>query len=227
MISDRGIAMIKQLLQSKKTFATPVILYLFSRFGEDIITYEFDTIAECLRSIETKTPNALIDRVNAGLGLFNSDLFWVNPVTFSMVCRALNRNPFPANSEPSLGDITWGVTEASLLFSGATDEESSQFSPSIQAFVKYLFKLNGVFTLPESLSGMGEVAMDLKIADAQIAIARQKESDQAAARLEIFAAKQTAELFKQIKLLNLPLLESAKKELDGIIKQYQELKVTA
>lgn len=219
--------MIKQLLQSKRTFATPVILYLFSRFGDEVLDWEYATVEECLKSIEPKTKFQIVDRVNAGLGLFDSDLFWVNPVTFSMVCRALNRKPFPASDEPSLADITWGVTEASLLYDGATDSAASQFSRNIQAFVKYLFKINGVFTLPETLSGMGEVAMDLRIDDSEIAMARQQESDRAAAKLEMLAARQTAEMFDQIKALNLPLLDSAKKELNNIIEQYKEFGVTA
>ena len=67
--------------------------------------------------------------------------------------------------------------------------------------------------------------MDLKIDDAQMALARQQESDRAAAKLEMFAAKQTAEMFSQIKSLDLPLLDSARKELDGILKDYKELRI--
>ena len=217
--------MIKSLLQSKQAFATPVILYLFSRVGPEVLEYEYETVEECLKRIEPKTLDQVVERVNAGLGLFTSDLFWVDPITFSVVCRTLNRHPFPASQEPSLGDITWGVTEASLLFDGATEDAGSSFSDNIQLFVRYLFKQNGVFSLPEALKGMGEIYMNLNFDDAQLAMARQEESDRAAARLDIYAAKHTAEMFEQIKGLKLPLIESAKTELNNILTQYKELKI--
>lgn len=217
--------MIRALLADNKVFATPVVLYLVSKFGDEALSFEYETIEEYLKSLQPKTPKAVINRVNAALGLFSSDLFWVNPISFSSVCRTLNRHKFPMADEPSPGDLTWGVTEAKLLYEGAGTEGSVRFSDSVQSLVSYLFSINGLFSLPEALSDMGEVSLQLNIADAEMAYARQQESDRAAAKLDIFAAKQTAELFNQIKALKLPLQPSAEKEMDNILAQFKELKI--
>ena len=83
--------MIQDLLRSPKTFATPVLLYLVSTLGDDVVNYEPESISEYLRKIEPRVSRGLIDRVVAATGLFTSNAFWYDPATFNIVSRALNR----------------------------------------------------------------------------------------------------------------------------------------
>lgn len=219
--------MIKELLKSKKTFATPVVLYLFDALGMDALNFEAETIAEYIKSIEPKTPRELIDRTNAALGLFNSDLFWNDPITFGIVCRSLNRNRFPMGSEPSIGDMAWGVSEATLLTGDVKGEDiSDKFSESIAKYIRYCFKINAVYSLPKSLDDFGPIPFTLNIDDAEMAKARQYESDQAAAGIDLLVTRKMLELFLQIKRSGVKLDESASKEIDKLIKYYQSSGIT-
>ena len=219
--------MIKELLKSKSTFATPIVLYLFDVLGTDAIEFEAETVAEYLKQIEPKTPQVLIDRTNAALGLLNSDLFWNDPVTFGIVCRALNRNKFPMGSEPSIGDMAWGVSEATLLTGDVKGEDiSDKFSESIAKYVRYTFKINAVYSLPKSLDDFGPIPYTLSIDDPEMARARQAESDQAAAGIDLLVTKKMLELFLQIKKSGVKLDPEATKEIDSIIKHYQDTGIT-
>ena len=219
--------MIKELLKSKSTFATPIVLYLFDALGMDALTFESETIAEYLKQIEPSTPQALIDRTNAALGLFNSDLFWNDPVTFGIVCRSLNRNKFPMGEEPSMGDMAWGVSEATLLCGDVNGEDvADKFSESIVKYVRFTFKNNAVYSLPKSLDDFGPIPYTLSINDPEMAAARQFESDQSAASIDLLVTKKMLELFLQIKKSQVRLDAEAEKEIDTLIKHYQDSGIT-
>ena len=219
--------MIKELLKSKSTFATPIVLYLFENLGMDALNFEAETVEEYLKQVEPKTPKALIDRTNAALGLFNSDLFWNDPVTFGIVCRALNRNKFPMGEEPTLGDIAWGVNEASLLTSDVKGEDlADKFSDSIITYVRHAFKINAVYSLPKSLSDFGPIRYTPVLDDPEMAMARQQESEQAAASMDLLVTRKTLELFLQVKNSGVKLDPEAAKELDMVIKHYQDSGIT-
>lgn len=211
--------MIKELLRDRNTFATPIVLFLISDLGSDALTFEPETIAERLRQIEPKTHRYVIDRVNAALGLYTSDLFWNDPVIFGVVCRALNREPFPTADEPSIGDMAWGVTEASLLTRDVVDDDPSDaFSESIIKYVRYTLKLNGLYTTPTALSdAVGDVSSILAIDDAAIAEARQTESDSSAAAIDNAVSSKMRDLLIQIKRAGIQLSESAERELNTLL----------
>lgn len=209
--------MIKELLRDDDTLATPIILYLVDNLGIDALEYEPETIAEYLTRIEPKTSRRLLDRVNAGLGLFTSDLFWTDPIIFGVVCRALNRKSANTGSEPELDDIVWGVHEAQLLL-GDPEETTARFSDSIVAFVHYMFKLNGVYSMPKSLiDWFGDVPFNLPIDDPTIAEARQAESDEFAAELDAAASQKMMNCLKQISVAGIDIIPEARSELDQII----------
>lgn len=219
--------MIKELLKSKSTFATPVVLYLFDQLGTDAIEFEAETIGEYLKQIEPNTPRELIDRTNAALGLFNSDLFWNDPVTFGIVCRSLNRNKFPLKDEPTIGDMAWGVSEVTLLTGDVLEEEiADKFSENIVKYVIFTFKNNAVYSLPKSLDDFGPIPYTLNINDPEMAQARQHESDQAAAGIDLLVTKKMLELFLQIKQSGVKLDQQATKEIDTLIKHYQDSGIT-
>lgn len=216
--------MIRALLKSEDTFATPVVLYLVSELGMDALTFEPETIGEKLKAIEPDVHPALIDRVNAALGLYASDLFWTDPIVFGVVCRSLNRHRFPAGDEPDLGDLAWGVTEAGLLTRDVIDDEPmDQFSQSIIAYVKYTFKLNAVYTMPKALSdSFGRIEHILAVDDPAIAEARQSESDTAASEIDALVADKMYTLLLQVKRISSVLSEDAAKEVDQLLQEYQK-----
>lgn len=216
--------MIKELLRDKNTFATPVVLYLFQDLGNDALTFEPETIGDRMRMIEPKTPQALIDRVNAALGLYNSDLFWTDPVIFGIVCRSLNRRKYPGADEPTIGDICWGVTEATLLTNDSdTETPSNIFSDSIIKYVKYSLKLNAIYTTPKSLqSDFGDMSFEYVVDDPAIAEARQHEFDADADKIDAIVARKLHQLLLQIKRSGVKLTNSASDDVDKLLQEYNK-----
>ena len=88
----------------------------------------------------------LVNRLNAAIGLLNSNMFWVDPVTFGLVCRTLNRNPYVASEAPDLYDISWGVTEANLIM-GSPDEDDQKngdlmYSEAVKRYIQHLLRID-------------------------------------------------------------------------------------
>lgn len=220
--------MIKELLKSRETFATPVVLFLFQDLGSDALTLEPETIGDRLRMIEPSVDQSLIDRVNAALGLFNTDLFWNDPVTFGVVCRALNRRKFALASEPTIGDICWGVTEANLLTNDVVDDVAKDvFNESIIKYVKYTLKLNAVYSMPKSLkSDFGELPYTFVIDDPAIAEARQSEFDSDAAKIDAVVSDKMYMLLSQIKRSGVKLTDSASRDVDQLLAEYSNAEDT-
>lgn len=212
--------MIKELLRNPKTFATPVVLFLVSDMGSDVLNYEPETIRDRLREIEPEVDNDLVDRVNAALGLFTSDLFWNDPVVFGLVCRTLNRATTPLGDEPTLGDVAWGVTEASLLTEDTIDNDPSDtFSSNINKYVKYLLKIQGIYVTPETLStAFGDISAPLLIDDPQILSARHAESSEAADDIDKMVSAKMTELLLQIKGLGIKLSAEAENDLNALLQ---------
>ena len=210
--------MIKSLLQSEDTFATPVLLYLVSVLGESVVTYEPESIAEYLKSIEPAVSRGLIDRVIAATGLFTSNAYWYDPATFNIVSRALNRKPFPTAKAADLDDMAWGVAESSLLMSG--EDVTDNFSEYIVRYIKYFMKSSGMYTLPSNLEFVGSIPFTPAIDDDSHAMTVQNASDVEAAGIDLQVNKQMLELLNQVKSLRLPLRKEAATELDDLINEY-------
>lgn len=212
--------MIRELLKSKHTFATPIVLFLFHDLGMNALNFEPETIGDRLRSIEPGIDRALIDRVNAALGLYTSDLFWTDPVTFGVVCRSLNKHKFALTSEPSIDDICWGVSEAHLLTNDTIDgAQGFVFNESIIKYVKYTLKLNAIYTAPSSIKQyFGDVSYNFVVDDPAIAEARQQEFDSVAAKLDSVVANKMYTLLTQIKQSGVPLSLTAEQDIDQLLK---------
>lgn len=211
--------MIKELLKSKETFATPVVLFLFQDLGMDALNFEPETIGDRLRMIEPDVDQALVDRVNAALGLYTSNLFWTDPITFGMVCRSLNRRKFALAAEPTIGDICWGVSEAQLLTNDVVDEDAPfAFNESIIKYVKYTLKINAVYSMPSALKQyFGDLPYNFVIDDPAIAEARQQEFDAASAKIDALVANKMYTLLEQIKRSGVKLSPNAEKDVDQLL----------
>lgn len=209
--------MIYQLLESNKTFASPIILWLVDQYGADALSFEPETIAEALYGVNPNTRRDIVDRVNAGLGLISSDLFWTDPFVFGTVCRSLSRHKFPTANAPSVLDLAWGVTEATMLMLDDSNGTKDSFSPSVKTFIQITAKSDGVLTLPSALSDITKLSSEFRIDDPEIYAARQQEADATAADIDATVANMTLELFGQIKELRMKITAEAAKELDDIL----------
>lgn len=210
--------MIYQLLGSGKPFASPIILWLVENHGAAALEFEPETVAEALRSVNPNTRQAVIDRVNAGLGLFTSDLFWTDPFVFGTVSRSLNRHKFPTASAPSIVDLSWGVTEASLLLlDPQTGNIDDKISDSVEEFIRITAKSEALYTLPDALKDVTDISMSFILDDQEMLMARQAETDATAAQINTLIAQQTVELFSQIKSLKLNITKEATNDINGIV----------
>lgn len=212
--------MIRNLLQSESTFATPVLLYLVSKLGEDVIYYEPESIAEYLKKTEPTVSRSLIDRVVAATGLFTSNAYWYDPATFNIVSRALNRKPFPTAKPADLEDMAWGVAEASLLMSG--EDVTDSFSDAIIKYIRFFLKSSGIYTAPSSLEFVGSIPFTSALDDEDTAMAIQQASDTEAAQVDIQVNTQMLELLNQLKYLQLPIRKEAADELNELITEYHK-----
>ena len=212
--------MIRNLLQSESTFATPVLLYLVSKLGEDVVYYEPESIAEYLKKIEPTVSRSLIDRVIAATGLFASNAYWYDPATFNIVSRALNRKPFPIAKPADLEDMAWGVAEASLLMSG--EDVTDSFSDAIIKYIRFFLKSNGIYTAPSSLEFVGSIPFTSALDDEDTTMTIQQASDTEAAQIDIQVNTQMLELLNQLKYLQLPIRKEAADELNELITEYHK-----
>jgi hypothetical protein len=186
-------------LSNPNNFATPVVLYLVSELGSDVFGFEPETVNEFLQSRNKDIPRKVLDRTNAALGLFTSDLFWTDPVSFGVVCRSLNRRSRPFAAAPELSDISWGVTEASLLFIGSDEDEiRSKFSESVTDYVKYELSLLGIHTMPDCLQEFGQITRNNPILDPAQDLAVLAESQKRAAGIDAMVSSKTTEMMSQI-----------------------------
>lgn len=209
----------KPLLTDVNTFATPLLIFTVDNLGMDAFEYEPETIEDFLRSHNPKIPRTLIDRTNAALGLFTSNLFWQDPVTFGLVCRTLNRKTRPEASEPDLEDIAWGMTEVSLIINDPDDSKGREtYSTSVLAYSQYLLKLNGIYDKTQAMPAVPPPEFNSSIQDSAQLMSIQERSDDARAILDYKTFNKMSTLLRQIKDNNLTLSEQAGKELDSLIK---------
>lgn len=211
------IAMIHSLLESNKTFASPVILWLVDQHGPDALSFEPETVAEALYAVNPKTRRGIVDRVNAGLGLLSSDLFWTDPFVFGMVCRTLSRHKFPTANAPSTLDLAWGITEAAMLVLEDSEGVGISFSSGVKTFIQSTVKSDGLLVMPAALKNITKVAAEFRLDDPEIYAARQQEADADAANIDAAISGMIIELFKQIKSLRMDITSEAAADIDAIL----------
>jgi hypothetical protein len=209
----------KPLLTDVNTFATPLLIFIVDNLGMDAFEYEPETIEDFLKSHNPDIHRTLVDRANAALGLFSSDLFWQDPVTFGIVCRTFNRKRRPLSTEPDLEDIAWGMTEASLIINDPDDEQGKEtYSHSVLSYAQYMLKLNGIYDKTQSMPAVEPTDFNSSFQDSEQLVSIQERSDDARAILDYKTFSKMSELLRQIKDNNLTLSAQASKELDALIK---------
>lgn len=217
--------MIKGLLKSESTFATPVVLHLVYSLGPDAITYEPETINEYLRSVEPTVPRSLCERVNAALGLFTTNLYWQDPAVFNIVSRALNRKPFPTSRPAELVDMAWGVTEATMLLTDPEPDPNTMgdnFGEAIRRYIRYQIKADGLFTPPHALAFVDAIPFTPPLDDYSNTANIQLEADTKTAEIDDIVNKQTYLMLSQIQMSGVPIVKSASTELSEILTEYRK-----
>lgn len=213
--------MAMNILFNPDAFATPVLLYLVDRLGMDVFDYEPETIEEYIKKANPKVKESVITRVQAAIGLFTSDLFWQDPITFGVICRALNRKNKPEAGVPTVNDIAWGMSEVDLLFGSNMEdgEIPDTYSFSIDKYVKYLLRESGIYDTPDSMTGISSPDIHTKFDDPEQLRSIQERSDQSKAIVDLKVSENMTELLKQVADLDIEFSPKAREELNQLLQQ--------
>lgn len=213
--------MSSNILFNPDAFATPILLYLVDRLGMDVFDYEPETIEEYIRKANPKVKDNVITRVQAAIGLFTSNLFWQDPITFGVICRALNRKNKPEAGVPTINDIAWGMAEADLLM-GSNNEEGDipdSYSVGIDKYVKYLLREAGIYDTPDSMTGISSPDIHTKFDDPEQLRSIQERSDQSKAVVDLKVSEKMTELLNQVASLEIEFSAKAREELNALMAQ--------
>lgn len=209
-------------LTDNRIFATPVVLALVAEHGTDVITYEPETIRECLKQHNPNVSESVVTRVNAALGLFTSNAFWQDPATFNIVCRALNRSARPLAAPADIEDMAWGVTEAEFLLFDPEDNEANVSNVASSAVAKYVavaLTKEGMYTAPDALSFAHPVRPSGLVDMPDQALSVQQRADAEAANINQNTSDQMRELLRQIVDSRIPLQQSSMEQIKASLEQ--------
>lgn len=213
--------MTSNILFNPNAFATPILMYLVDKLGMDVFDYEPETIEEYIRKINPKVKESVITRAQAAIGLYTSNLFWQDPITFGVVCRALNRKNKPEAGVPTINDIAWGMAEVDLLMGSNTEEDDVPdfFSVSIDKYVKYMLREQGIYDTPDSMAGISSPDIHTKFDDPEQLRSIQERSDQGKAVVDLKVSEKMTELLKQVAALDIEFSDKAREELNSLMTQ--------
>lgn len=210
------------ILTDRSTFATPIVLALVAEYGPDVISYEPETIRECLKKHNPNVSESVVTRVNAALGLFTSNAFWQDPATFNIVCRALNRAPRPMAAPADIEDMSWGVTEANLLLFDPEDEQSNATNVAGLAVVRYVaeaLKREGMYTAPDALSFVPAIRPSATVDEPDQLMSLQQRADDAATQINAETTEQMKLLLQQIVNARIPMQPDSAKQVSEMLAQ--------
>lgn len=208
-----------ELFNNRDAFATPLLLAAFDRVGMDLFDYEPEAVELFIKSVAPNAPKCNANKLNAALGLFTTNMFWQDPIQFGIVCRTFNRQARATAGEPTLEDMAWGVTEASMLI-GETDDK---FSEAIKAYVSYMLKLDNILTVPEAFDKLNiKIKKTNSFDDPQHQYSIQQRSDSDVAALDYMVYVQTIELLNQIRTLHIPFSKEASDQLNKILTSHEQ-----
>lgn len=206
------------IFEDPKAFATPLLIQAFDIYGIELFDMEENVLVADLYKRYPKTNRTIINRLFAAIGLYTSDLFFQDPITFGQTCRAFNRHKYLYADEPSIKDICWGISEATLITS--TDNESmDKFGEGIVKYIKHMLNYNGIVTNVPSLpfinvedvntSDNYDPLMDSGALENSITIVE---------GLEQYIQTNMIQCLNQIASLKVPLASEAREQLSQILK---------
>lgn len=213
--------MATNILFNPDAFATPILLYLVDKLGMNVFEYEPETVEEYIRKANPEVKESVISRVQAAIGLYTSNLFWQDPITFGVICRALNRKNKPEAGVPTINDIAWGMAEVDLLMGSNTEEDDipDSYSIGIDKYVKYLLRESGIYDTPDSMAGISSPDIHTKFDDPEQLRSIQERSDQSKAVVDLKVSEKMSELLKQVAELEIEFSSKAREELTQLLQK--------
>lgn len=217
--------MAKSFVTNPNAFASTLLLECIQLFGADIFEWEPETLERCLNERYGDVPKCNIQKVQAALGLYTSNLFWVDPVSFGLACRVFNRHRIPYAGSPDIEDVCWGVTEAELIYefnSGDEEDgdiETEQFSDAVKRLIIEIMHDAGLYKTPETLDFVHSDLPDSDIHDDGMLLAREQDQQIAADSCDNDVMSTLLELMIQLREIDGPFTEQARAEINNILEQ--------
>lgn len=144
---------LQEQLLDPELFTTSAMAILMDKFGSEFMSWDPATLALEIQSGFGIEPSpTLLDRCNAGITLFSSNLFFVSVETFSPLCDILNFGVLleGIGSPAELDDVMWGCTEARLLLGPLYRD--ADFGHGPRRYVGALLTEHGIRPAPRILS---------------------------------------------------------------------------
>lgn len=206
------------IFENTKAFATPLLIQAFDIYGMGIFELDENVLSTDIKQRFPDTPDNVIERLFAGIGLYTSNLFFQDPIVFGQTCRTFNRHKYINASEPSLQDICWGIAEASLIVSPENDKDIDQFSEAIKKYIAFELKYNGVITEVPTLSFIKLEPEDSSLYDPVINAGELENSVNIVNSLENYVQTNMVQCLNQISQLPITLASEAREQLSSILR---------
>lgn len=225
MIDDR----IKEAFENPRTYCSGIMLLLIDRFGSEVLDWEPATIEMELSALGIRMNQLLSDKINAGLALIGTDLYFKSIDGFNAVNTAFSLKPVDTRAfRPlSLDDIMWGVTEAKFLL-GPADYDLQEYGHDIALYTGLSLSVEGITNPPAMLAfaefDAGEIDKrdQALMNDLPFAEAYWQRQEQARKELNDAASIKLTDLLKQLQ--DLPLKNAVpdlRERIDNILKDIQ------
>jgi hypothetical protein len=140
-------------LQDPTLFSTSAVILLVDAWGVEFLDWDPATVEMELGTTFGIAPTPeILDRINAAVSLFNSNLFFLSLETFSAVCSALNFGVVSSEVflPADLDDVLWGVSESRVLLGEMATE--TDFSHNVARYVGQLLAQEGIDEPPAILA---------------------------------------------------------------------------
>ena len=207
------------IFENTKAFATPLLLQAFDIYGMELFDMDPQVLSVDLVKRFPKTTSTITNRMMAAIGLYNSNIFFQDPIVFGQTCRAFNRHKYLTASEPSMKDICWGVTEATMIVAPDKGDKLDTFSESIVKYIKHYAKYQGIITDIPSLSFINIEETNTSSAyDPVMDAGALENSVNMVTDIENYVQANTLECLTQISNLKIDMASEAKQQLSMILR---------
>ena len=139
------------IFQDDSLHVSTYITVLDREYGQDYLVFEPETLKS-----ELHPTDAVLDKIQAGITLKTTSMFWNDIVVFEKVALALNNRSvsFGEYQDISPGEIAWAVVEAGLI-----DKDKNTFSDDIKTYISRKLFDAGYVLAPYPLHGI-QAALD-------------------------------------------------------------------
>lgn len=207
------------IFENPKAFATPLLIQAFSIYGNDLFTLDPIVLTADLQKKYEKVDSVIINRLLAAIGLYTSNLFFQDPIVFGKTCRVLNRHRYENAAEPSMLDICWGITEASLITVTEDVDSLDKVGEGIKKYIKYYANYQGIVTNIPSIPFIDfSNSTASSIHEPLIDAGALENSTQAVQTLEQAVQTNMMECLTQISKLPVALADDAKTQLSQLLR---------